>query len=305
MPNIVKIGVENSDELLNAAAYGAGAVVQVQSAAAEAGPFTDDGTVGLVAGTRIHTYFDADGTSSTWYRTRYENAAGTTTSDWSAVFQVGDETAGLLCSLYDVKQALGKSASDTAPDEELLDLIRQASDEIIQDTGRQLAPDPASGTKIIELDHWIGRTGSRDLRRLWFPRGVRSVATLEIKDGTGGTYATVPAGDVFLNPPAYQRDAGWPATIVQLSDAPASANSRPTFYEGYRVVRLTGSFGFSSVPGPIQRLARHVVVGEYRSGGTGIGERVTVGLDGERVIDRHLSRDDWRVLARYRHLAIA
>jgi hypothetical protein len=87
VPNILNISVSNPDQLLNAGAYGAGAVVQVQSGAVQAGPFVDDGTVAIVSGTTSYIHFDTDGTTSTWYRTRYENAAGTTVSEWSSAFQ--------------------------------------------------------------------------------------------------------------------------------------------------------------------------------------------------------------------------
>jgi hypothetical protein len=87
VPNILTLTVSNPDQILNTGAYGAGAVIQVQSALLQAGPFNDDGTVAIVSGTTSYTYYDTNGTSDTWYRTRYENALGTTVSDWSQVFQ--------------------------------------------------------------------------------------------------------------------------------------------------------------------------------------------------------------------------
>ena len=99
MPNRISVFVEEPDALLNAGMYGTGAIVRLQSGTAEAGPFANESTAALVAGQRAYTLYDADGVASTWYRTRYENAGGTVTSDWSAVFQVGGEAAGYLCSL--------------------------------------------------------------------------------------------------------------------------------------------------------------------------------------------------------------
>lgn len=88
MPNILTLTALNPDQLLNVGAYGAGAVIQVQSGAAQVGPFADETpTVPLVAGTTSYTHYDTDGTTATWYRTRYENAGGTTTSEWSTAFQ--------------------------------------------------------------------------------------------------------------------------------------------------------------------------------------------------------------------------
>jgi hypothetical protein len=76
--------------LTDTGAYGADAVIRTQAAATETGTFADltgtgsDPTVPLVAGTE--TYFPKDplGSSSTWYRARFESADGTRLSDWSA-----------------------------------------------------------------------------------------------------------------------------------------------------------------------------------------------------------------------------
>jgi hypothetical protein len=88
VPNILTLTALNPDQLLNTGAYGAGAVIQVQSGALRAGPFTDETpTVPIVSGTTSYTFYDTDGTTATWYRTRYENAAGTTVSEWSTAFQ--------------------------------------------------------------------------------------------------------------------------------------------------------------------------------------------------------------------------
>lgn len=107
MPNILTLTVANPAQLLNAGAYGVGAVIQVQSGAARTGPFADDGTVPIVSGTSFYTYYDTDGTTSTWYRTRYENAAETVVSDWSAVFQ----PATTLVTLDDAQARAGDAVT--------------------------------------------------------------------------------------------------------------------------------------------------------------------------------------------------
>src|SRR5262245_9841796 len=126
MPNIVKVKVENPDEIRNAGAYDTGAIIRLQTGATETGSFSDVSGTGstptlpIVAATRSYTGYDPNGTSSSWYRTRYENAGATRLSDWSAAFQVGDETAGQLCSLYDVQQELGETGTDANRDERIL-----------------------------------------------------------------------------------------------------------------------------------------------------------------------------------------
>ena len=168
MPNSITVYVEDASELLNAGMYDAGAIIRLQSCATETGVYADEATTALVAGTRSYVLYDVNGLSSTWYRTRYENVGGTVTSDWSALFQVGGEEGGYLCSLADVKQRL--EITDTTDDEWLQEQIIAITDEIESLTGRRLRPDPASGTKTVYLDY------AGDGYTLWMPRGVRSIS---------------------------------------------------------------------------------------------------------------------------------
>ena len=152
MPNLVKVYVENADDLLNAGMYDAGAIIRLQSCATETGVYVNEATAALVSGTKAYTVYDADGTSTTWYRTRYENAGGTITSDWSPVFQVGGEEAGYLCSLEDVKQRLFNTATaDATNDEDLAELIRQVSTDILGHTGREFVGTPGDVTRTFDL----------------------------------------------------------------------------------------------------------------------------------------------------------
>lgn len=114
MPNILTLTAGNPDQLLNTGAYGAGAVIQVQSGADRVGPFNDETpTVPIVAGTTSYTFYDTDGTTATWYRTRYENAAGTTVSEWSTAFQPRVS----LISLGDAQTRVGSGVTQAMIDE--------------------------------------------------------------------------------------------------------------------------------------------------------------------------------------------
>jgi hypothetical protein len=112
VPNILSITVSNPDQLLNAAAYGAGAVVQVQRGDVKAGPFTDEGTVPIVSGTTSYIYYDTEGTTTTWYRTRYENSGGTITSEWSDAFQPHTS----LITLVEAQARVGDSVTQAMID---------------------------------------------------------------------------------------------------------------------------------------------------------------------------------------------
>lgn len=256
MANVGRVFVENPDEILNAGHSGAGAVIQVQRDTAEA--FTtpvDVTTVPIVTAVRSYTFYDSAGTSSSWYRFRYETSAGVGTSDWSTPFQVGDEQAGLLCSLYDVKQRIGLSASNTEDDETILEFIRDVSVDIMGYTGRQFAPDPSSGTKTYRLHTRAGYT-------LWVPKGIRSITTLGIatsdQPATGGTYTTAIASDYFLDPPEYERSYGWPATRIVFRSA---AGTR--FYNASYGAEITGAFGWATAPADIQGIAASAVIRRF------------------------------------------
>lgn len=278
LPNIVAITVENPDEILNAGAYAAGAVIRLQTSATEAGVYADVSgtgstpTIAVVAATRKYTGYDPAGTSSSWYRTRYENAGGTRTSDWSAVFQVGDEQAGMLCSLYDVQQELGQRP-DAAEDETILEKIRQVSRAIERYTGRWLAPRPSSGTTTYRFHTEYGQV-------LHVPRGVRSVTTLGIADEdqaeSGGTYTTLAPAYYWIDPPAAERLDGEAGLWVTLRpDAPQS------FVDASFGAEVTGAFGPASVPPDIQAVAIRMAVRRYL-GKDGIG---LVTVDGRALPD--------------------
>lgn len=289
MPNLIRVYVEDADALLVSDMYDAGAIIRLQSCATKTGTYANEATTALVSGTKAYTLYDADGTSSTWYRTRYENAGGTVTSDWSAVFQVGGEAAGYLCSLEDVKQKLGLTG--TSSDEELAEIIGQVTDEILHYTGRQLTPDPASGTKTVYLD--CSMTGVV----LYLPKGVRSptylgVASTDQPDSGSGTYTEIAAAYYYLDPPEHERSHGWPATSISLA-------SGYYFYRGRRTVKLTASFGWAAVPPTIERIALAACVGRYMSKGSA-EPRALVGPDGRMTILRDISPADMSVLDSYR-----
>jgi hypothetical protein len=137
VPNILDITVPNPDELLNAGAYGAGAVIRVQTSATQAGAYADVSgtgstpTLAIVTGVLIYYGYDPSGTSTSWYRTRYENVGATRTSAWTTVFQPNNPGQ---VSRSDVKTYLGLTGTG---DDELIDTcINSATSQAERDTGR-------------------------------------------------------------------------------------------------------------------------------------------------------------------------
>jgi len=274
--NILKLTVEAPDEILNAGHSGAGAVIQVQSSE-DGTTFADEGTVAIVSGTRVYTYYDANGTSATWYWTRYEKSDGTPTSDWSTAFQVGDEQAGLICSLYDVEQRTG-AVSDNER-EMLLELIRQVTVEVERYTGRDFTGDRSDAT--FRLHTKSGRT-------LWIPKGIQSVTSLgvatEDQPASGGTYATATTSDYYVDPPEYERDPGWPGTRIVFRTTPTGPVTR--FETASFGTQITGRRGFAEVPSDVQRVGAEMVLSAFLTKGSGEAERAVVGPSGRPVILR-------------------
>lgn len=295
MPNILTLTVEGPDDLLTAGAYGAASVIRVQSATTETGTFGDitgtgsTPTIALVAATSSYTGYDPSGTASTWYRTRFESSNASRVSDWSTAFQAGDETAGLICSLYDVQQELGTTTA--TENERILDVIRQLTVAIEGYCDRWFVPRPLSGTTTYRIHTSYGRT-------LRLPKGIRSITTLAVattdQPESGGTYTALSTGTYYLDPPEMERSAGWPATRICL------VSTSTPFYAASYGVEITGAFGWAAVPYDVQGVAQRATIRRYLGKGGG-GAAVAIGPSGTEFLLPDMSGADRKVLDYYKH----
>lgn len=287
MANVVRVSVENADELLNTDAYGALAIVRLQSSATETGAYNNEATATLIAGTKIYTLYDANGATTTWYRTRYENQAGTNVSEWSDVFRTG---ATGICDLLDAKQRLGIIASDTSEDENLIEYIDQVTTYILGKTGREFLP--YTGTRTFDVPYATPT--------LLIPRGVRAITTLSYattdQPDTGGTYTALAATDFYLRPLAHERDYGWPATRLELNIYNGALRY---FTAGHSMVKAAGDFGWAAPPADIAGIGLTLVTGLHRERGSSGGDSFTINIDGSRTFERMLSKRDRDVLDWY------
>lgn len=296
MPNTLTITVEEPDKILNLGAYGAGALIRLQTATTETGTYADVTGTGstpttlVVTLVRSYDAYDPNGAVSSWYRTRFENAGGTRLSDWSTAFQVAPEGSGLICSLWDVKQDLGETG--TTNDELILEKIRQVGSEIMSKTGRLFTRTPASGTTTYLFD--VECTGTV----LSVPKGIASATALAVASSTqpetAGTYTTVPTTEWWLRPTYPNRTYGWPATSIVISDL-----SGYRFYKGYNTVQVTMALGFDAVPYDVQGIAQRAVIASYLSKGSGVSGVATVGPSGSMSVLRFLSPADSETLMAY------
>lgn len=298
MPNILKLTVDNPEDLLNIGAYGAGALIRLQTAATEAGAYADVAgtgstpTVPLVAGIRSYTAFDPAGIATSWYRTRYENAGATRASDWSDPFQVSEEGSGLICSLYDVKQRLAIDPTDSTHDEDILGFIREVTDEIQGFTGQLFVRTPSSGSDTFLLDVEVAG-GS-----ILVPYGVAAIDSLEVasvsQPSSGGTYTTIPSTDFGLRPSISPDGRPW--HTILLGDTSAF----PSFYTGQNVIRFTGALGWARIPEAVAGIARSAVVRRYLAKRSGSADLAVTGPGGGMTVLRSISPAEMATLARYR-----
>lgn len=259
MPNLLHLTTAptTAGELLTG--YGAGALFRIERGSAQAGPFAEVATVAIVSGQEEYDTWDGTGTSAHWYRVRFSNAGGTTTSDYGAAFQPG---AQLICSLADVTQRIKGTVSDE--DERLLlKFIRALTTGIQGYTGRQFIPDLVDRT--IRLHTRAGRL-------LRIPKGIQSLTSLGVasnsQPASGGTYTAATMTDVYLDPPEYDRDAGWPATSVVIRDNASGAVT--TFSDAAHGAELVGKMGFPAIPDDIGIIAEAAVIRYWQARGSGV-----------------------------------
>lgn len=151
-----------------------------------------------------------------------------------------------------------------------------------------------------------GRDALEAGRLLLLRIGLNGISSLEVALVTppNDTFHLVPASDFFLRPRVDEREPGWPATELWLTDVPTSGNPSPVFLPMMGNVRVVpaGSPGWPAIPDEIAKIALDIVVADYRaraaSGGIG---SVTVNIDGSRTYERILSSKDWATLRRYRY----
>jgi hypothetical protein len=130
---------------------------------------------------------------------------------------------------------------------------------------------------------------------------VRAVSELAVASQTGGSYSVVPATDYFLRPSALEREPGWPATRIELSDYPTGGYSY--FPPGYDTVRLKAVIGWPAIPDEITDVALTMVVRSWHARQSGQTDIVGNDETGAPIVSRYISGRDRETLKRYRVVA--
>jgi hypothetical protein len=251
----IRVNVDDVDGKLEQ--YGAGAKLYwARDNTSSTGAFTDaSGSLDLVAGLTAYDVDDTTGQPGHWYRTRVGNLAATDFSAWSPVFQAGELLA--YATVTDLREELRLPASDHSRDNLLADLLRDASAWVDAECKRDFYRHPQVGGTDVRL-YDLGRDAS------FLEDDIVSLTKVEYATGTGAAYVELTPSDWTLEPPA-----GSPYATLTLTDTGLLS----TFYEGTGTVRLTGVFGFASVPRLIRRATLDIARELYQqsAGGRPVG----------------------------------
>ena len=168
---------------------------------------------------------------------------------------------------YRAVQALRETLGlpDNSRDNLLADCLRRASDWIGAECNRDFYRHPqVTGTEVRTYHLGAAATYIRD--------DIISLTTVEYPLGTGQAYTVLTAANYTLDPATVD---GVPFDALYLSDVGILSS----FSAGYATVRLTGVFGYLSVPGLIEQATLDLAREMYQQGPGGR----TVGVDFGRL----------------------
>lgn len=194
---------------------------------------------------------------------------------------------GAYATAAALKTRLG--ITDSAYDSLLTALCDQVNQYIESYTGRVIAP-------VSSAVYYLDVTEETD--RLYFPPGIRAVSELAVAPYTGGARTVLTEGtDFFLRPATQDRDAGWPATWIVLSD-------RGTLYtrfpEGYQIAKLTATTGWAAIPDDITEVALEAAGKAWRGSQSGMADVVMANEEADAVVSAFISPRNRDTLRRYR-----
>lgn len=240
----VRVVVPNPDQVLAAGAFGAGALIAMESSATEDGTYAalaTSPTQAVVSGTYVYEFDDAAGDATTWYRWRFTDSGGATT----------------LGNYSDPVQ--GEEFSSPQPPESYatLDELLLSYGTKVTASGKQLARMAellkTAATQVNEKMGWdfwnhLGETRYYDgdgTNVLCEHEGINdiSAATLSLSWDLGQTFTDLAATDWYAEP--LNPRPGYPWFHLRL---------RPyatyTFFPaGYRTIKLAGAaFGWQKPP---------------------------------------------------------
>ena len=228
--------------VLDAGAFGAGALIRIESAATIAGVYAEITTLPIVATQVQYQYWDPAGTATTWYRWRVSDAGNAIDSDYSAPLKGTNPAGAVFPTSYASLDRL-LTLFETVPTQprklsRLGDLLGTATSQVIE-ACRGIDYFNHPGTWIIDGN---GTDVIHD------HLGIVSLSLLELSEDGGQTWRAVASTDYVLRgTPAYHQrpiPVGEPFFHVVFTGY-GSARSVPS---GMAAARLTGVRGWPAIP---------------------------------------------------------
>lgn len=232
--------------VLATGAFGAGALIRIESGPTNSGSWTEVQTLPVVATQVQYQWWDTVGIGTTWYRWRVSNAGNTTDSPYSVAFQ-GTNPAAFAppvsyATMDDVLATFETPITDARKLRRLASLLGTATSQVIEACGhRDYFQHPATGTATWTMDGDGGDT-------LHLHEGLVSLSLLELSFNGGLTFVPVDAADYVLRGDSpYVAEPipdGEPAFHVRFT----GFGKYVTFVPTIRAARLTGVRGWPAIP---------------------------------------------------------
>ena len=174
----------------------------------------------------------------------------------------------VLCTRADVIRLVPGYSDDPNTDGILEDLIQAESQAWLDDTGRELVP-ISTGSSARSFD-----VGPQEVvtRKVWIG-DANTPSTVEILDQTATTLETISTPNYVTMPRT--RQAHEPIRSLWF---PPSSTDPATLLSGY-VVRVTGTWGFPSVPNDVRLAAARMVLVRYLVDATPTGSALSDALN--------------------------
>lgn len=226
---LLRVNVDAPDDVLRD--YGAGAKLYwARDNTSSTGSFADaSGSTAIVDGQSQYEIFDATGQDGHWYRTRVGDSGGTSFSAWDGPFQGGSLLA--YATVDALREAL--ELPDHSNDNYLADVLRRASAIIDAECGRDFYRHPqVSGTEVRTY-HVTSVTDTIE-------DDIISISQVEYAPATAEPYSILASGYVLV--PSVVDNVPYDALVL------TGLGAITQFEAGYATVRLTGVFGFETVP---------------------------------------------------------
>jgi hypothetical protein len=165
MPMPLTLTVDDPDGVLNAGQYGAGALMRLQWSATQAGVYADVSgtgstpTINIVSGQSSYPGYDPAGTTSLWYRTRFENVGATRLSDWFPSFQPGGGTT--YASLAMFRSFIRNQQAASTDEDGALELLalEAAARAIDRECGRRFGVMSTATARVYTAGLYTGPVG--------------------------------------------------------------------------------------------------------------------------------------------------